>query len=184
MRKGNIRPLLLAAVLLVYSLSGCGILDSFPSLDYEPVVVFTGYFNEDFHKLTGNRSQPNTIERVGDTIRMYFFSSDFDGKSRTWRGDQLRIDLYRTNDSTTIHGTDNALVRLSRYAEGNATYLVCAADSAWSPPLGSKMYVEDLHNRRGGTIRISEFYAALHSPHAYTTAMEIKKGEIFGRFDD
>ncbi|MFP4418708.1 MAG: hypothetical protein ACOC41_06050 [Chitinivibrionales bacterium] len=164
-------------------LHGCGAFDAVSTSGYQPPISFTGYFDDTYLELTGNASHPNSVERIGDTIRMYFYSYDYHNGGNAWHGDQLRIDLYRTNESSTIMGTDNALVRLSRYFDTNATYLVSAADSTHSPPLGSKMTIHRVERRAGGRIDIRDLFAALHTPNCFSVGMEIEDGHILGHFD-
>lgn len=176
------------AVLTVISilLSGCTEPREIP---YTPIVVFTGRFGDDRVELPGNSRYPNECYLVQDTIRMRFFSRDYNVRDNIWYGDQLRIDLYPDTALTDTNlfamiGYVNAFIRLSRYLDGNfpnETYRVGPSDSTFVPPLGISMLVEERGDRPGAGIHISQIWAGMHreGKNGYTD-MVIDSGTVTG----
>lgn len=123
-------------------------------LPYEPEVVFAGYFNGTYDSLVGNRAWPNTCRLVGDTIRIYCYSTSFSETNRIRNGDLLRIDLFP--DSGDGFEKRNTLFHLARYYNQNESYTVNRGDSAivgirfesevvsYAPSAGSDLELEDV----------------------------------------
>jgi hypothetical protein len=195
---GGVLPL---AALCVFALCRNALL---PELPYEPPVVFEGYVElpgggSTHLRLPGHARKPNTCTLVGDTLRMYFFSEDYDDPAkRPWYGEQLRVDLFpfttsvetryphdttQTNpvQPVTIVSLRNVLVRLSRFGKpANGTYLVSDVDTLYSPPLHAKMDIVHLDRRPGGAIDLRDFEATLHREGSRTPAVSITRGTITG----
>jgi hypothetical protein len=160
---------------------GCELIDT-PQIPYRPPVVFVGYFNKVYDSLAGNAFWPNTCTMVGDTIRMYFYSTRFDEVNRIREGDLLRIDIHPNRTGTSI-GTNRVLFHMARYHGTNASYTISPNDSAY----GSKtvrMEVSSLDSGSGGAVDINKVYVST-GPISGTTAeaLEIKDGRIFGRIE-
>lgn len=158
-------------------------------IPYSPIVVFSGRFGDDCVELPGNSRYPNECYRVEDTIRMRFFSRDYNVRDNIWYGDQLRVDLYPDTVITDTNrlsmvGYANAFIRLSRYLDGNVpneTYRVGPSDSTFVPPLGISMLVEERGDRPGAGIHISHIWAGMHreGKNGYTD-MVIDSGIVTG----
>lgn len=158
-------------------------------IPYSPIVVFTGSFGDDRVEMPGNSRYPNECYTVRDTLRMRFFTADYSVREDIWYGDQLRIDLYPDSISTdsnqlALVGHVNSFIKLSRYLDGsfpNKTYRVGPSDSAFVPPLGISMQVEERGNRPGTGIRISHLWAGMHREgrNGYTD-MVIDNGTVTG----
>jgi hypothetical protein len=161
--------------------TGCELIDT-PQIPYRPPVVFVGYFNKIYDSLAGNAFWPNTCTLVGDTIRMYFYSTSFDEVNRIREGDFLRIDIHPNRTGTSI-GINRVLFHMARYHGTNASYTISPNDSAY----GSKtvrMEVSLLDSGSGGAVDINKVYVST-GPISGTTAeaLEIKDGRIFGRIE-
>lgn len=145
---------------------------------YEPPVVFTGYFNGMYDSLAGNRWWPNSCCMVGDTVRIYCYSTFFGESNHVRHGDLLRIDLYP--DTVWMVATRNALFHLARYYESNESYTVTPKDTlldrGWvQADIGA------LSRRVAGSIELKNF-SVTASPVPGTTGkqLEIKQGHLYG----
>jgi hypothetical protein len=97
-------------------------------IPYIPEVTFTGYFNANYDSLAGNRQWPNTCRLIGDTVRIYCYSTTFSEVNRIREGDLLRIDLFP--DSGNGFEKRNTLFHLARYHGQNESYTINRGDSA------------------------------------------------------
>jgi hypothetical protein len=95
---------------------------------YEPVVTFRGIFNNWETYLPGHLLKPNTVELFNDTLRMYFYSEDYNDEKLPWTGDQLKVEIYGHFGDSII---DNhfLLMRFSRFTDENETYQIGPSDT-------------------------------------------------------
>ncbi len=146
---------------------------------YQPPVTFAGYLNGAYDSLTGNSNWPNTSTLVGDTVRLYFYSSDFSEENRIRKGDILRVDIWPGNDGPVL-GNKTMFVNLSRYEERNATYTIHPSDPSIQGH-AVRAQVNQLHRSTGSKINIENFFVS-SQPVSGTNAPELKitKGTIIG----
>jgi hypothetical protein len=159
---------------------------------YVPPVTFSGIFFKtvggDSVYFAGNNAFPNTCRMEGDTVRMYFHSSDFSQVNQIRAGYQLRIDIFPlVRDSTDSGFTEpeyvtlrDVLIRLSEYATPQNTYRVSRPDTM-NNAFSVQMRIGALERRRNGRIHLHEIYIGLHKEGFNSLSFEIKRGEISGR---
>jgi len=147
-------------------------------LFYEPPVVLVCYINGEYDSLAGNFLYPNSCELIADTLRMYFYSTDFSESNNIRDGDLIRLDIFQV--SGNVVGTRNVLFHMARYHEGNASYTVNPADTI-EKGQSVQMHIDVLERRLGGVVRISEF-SVVSDPigGTYGEALIIKDGRIEG----
>ena len=123
------------------------------SLFYTPSIYFAGYFNGNYDSLTGNSWYQNSCQLVGDTIRMFFYSSEFEEVNRVRQGDFIRMDLYPGNDSAI--GKARILFHMARYLEQNISYTITPVDTLY---LFDRIlfYVQDINRSRGGNVNLRD----------------------------
>lgn len=148
------------------------------SLTYNPPVYFTGYINGTYDSLTGNSDYKNNCYLVEDTIRMCFYSSNFEEVNRVRNGDFIRIDLYPGSDSALKRG--NVLFHMARYHERNTTYTITGRDTVFGYDR-IQFGIETISRRKGGRLSIdgitvtSRPVAGTHGEY-----LEIKHGRVQG----
>jgi hypothetical protein len=147
-----------------------------PLVLYVPPVTFTGYFNGDYDSLAGNRSWLNRCELIGDTVRIYCYSTSFSESNTIRHGDLLRIDLLP--DSAVWFQKRNTLFHLARYNERNESYTINKGDT-----IDNTIRFESetlLFSRApGGTIELEKIYVAT-PPVVEGQYLEIRDGHLFG----
>ena len=179
-RRQTKRTLVLGIFAMVAALIGCGSVEPAEKL-YEPAIVFRGYINNDWVELPGCFRKPNTAEMAGDTVRMYFYSEDYRDAKYPWSGDQMRVDIYPFNiDSVKYPGIPQALIRLSRYAGTNYTYIICPHDTLQAPPLALSFEVAMLNRRSEGSVHIKKIGANMHLVGNAGASMRLLNCEIIG----
>jgi len=148
---------------------------------YVPQVVFAGYINNQYDSLTGNLYWPNRCMLVGDTVRMYFYSSTFSERNRIRNGDLLRIDIYPQAD--VLVGKREVLFHMARYGDYNRSYTIHPTSPlSESGRVGARMEV--LERRSGGSIHLVGFNAGTGPvPGTYGERLEILRGRIMGRVE-
>lgn len=185
--------LLIHPIFLLFA--SCSFLEDEITPFYEPVITFRGKTIKNFGKdsiyLPGNYYYPNSCIMVGDTMRMYFFSEDYTQGIPTWRGDQLRIDIYSHRpdttpipDSTGAIITGDVLIRLSRYWESNETYLINRGDTLYSPPMSVRMEAVSFGRSSDSDILINNIQAKLHQENRNSTvSFEFEDAVIEGKVE-
>ena len=147
-----------------------------PKIPYVPEIVFTGYFNGDFDSLAGNWQWPNTCRLVGDTVRIYCYSTFFSESDRIRNGDLMRIDLYP--DSGDGFEKRNTLFHLARYYESNESYTINRGDTV-NTLVVFKSRIMSFSRSIDGAIELDSIYIAT-PPVKFGRHLEIKKGRLFG----
>lgn len=156
---------------------------------YEPVVTFQGVIgmfgsSGDNVYYPGNRQNPNTCRMVYDTVEMYFFSEDYTGGGGIRQGDQMRVKIFPSwSDTSDLIGIKQAFIRISRYTNGNETYLVNGAaypDSAVGFQFAVQMKVEQLTGHSAGSVLLTDIRATLHRENSTSRDYEISQGRIEG----
>jgi hypothetical protein len=147
-----------------------------PPVPYVPPVTFTGYFNGDYDSLTGNRSWPNLCELIGDTVRIYCYSTSFSESNNIRHGDLLRIDLLP--DSGDGFGKRNTLFHLARYDERNESYTINKGDTI-DNTIRFESETVSFSRSVGGTVELEHIYVA--TPAVIVGRyLEIRDGHLFG----
>ena len=187
LRGASVRNLV-CCLLICQGFSGCQYINPLAVVEqYTPSIWFRGYYGQVGQYevfLPGNLYYPNTARIRSDTIDMYFFSSDYveGGKGVTWRGDQLRVQLFFSRDSLdTAYNTKSSFVKLTRYLSEGATYLVNPGDS--DTEFSAKITMPICELRSGGAIRISDLFAQCRGISNISGNMAISKGKIEGTFN-
>ena len=149
-----------------------------PQIPYVPQITFTGNFNGDYDSLAGNRSWPNRCALVGDTVRIYCYSTFFSESNRIRYGDQLRIDLLP--DSADGFQKRNTLFHLARYYERNESYTVNKGDTIENS-IRFETEVVSFSRTVGGEIELQEIYVATPViPGTGGRYLTITHGHLFG----
>lgn len=145
---------------------------------YSPLIYFAGYFNGNYDSLTGNYWYPNSCQLVGDTIRMLFYSSEFEVVNRVWHGDFIRMDLYPGND--TAIGKARILFHMARYLEQNLSYTITPIDTIYGYDR-IQLYVQEVNRTRGGTINLRDITVSTGILKGTTgEALELLHGRVQG----
>ncbi|MBN1307975.1 MAG: hypothetical protein JXA18_08670 [Chitinispirillaceae bacterium] len=161
----------LAMVAGMYCHDGTG-----PELPYVPQAVFTGYINSEFDSLAGNRSWPNRCELVGDTVRIFCYSTFFSESNRIRHGDLMRIDLLP--DSGRGFEKRNTLFHLARYYERNESYTINKGDTV-DNSIRFESEIKTFSRAIGGEVVLEEMYVAT-PPVIAGQYLEIKDGHLSG----
>jgi hypothetical protein len=140
------------------------------SLFYSPSVYFAGYINGNYDSLIGNYWYQNSCQLAGDTIRMFFYTSEFEEVNRVRHGDFIRIDLYPGND--TAIGRARILFHMARYLEQNISYNVSPVDTVYGFDR-IQLYVQDINRCKGGNINLKNISVTTR-PIGGTTGEELK----------
>ena len=146
-------------------------------LPYAPQVIFTGYINGDFDSLVGNRLWPNRCELVGDTVRIFCYSTFFSESNRIRHGDLMRIDLFP--DSGDGFEKRNTLFHLARYYEQNESYTINRGDTI-NTLIRFESKIKAFSRTIGSEIDLEEIYVAT-PPVIKGQYLEIKDGHLFGK---
>ena len=147
-----------------------------PVLPYVPPITFTGYFNEDYDSLAGNRFWPNRCELAGDTVRIYCYSTTFSETNNIRKGNLMRLDLYP--DSADVFQKHNTLFHLARYFDRNESYTINPGDTGditkqfWSE-------IVDFSRSNGSAIELEDIYIA-SGPLKQGRYLQITDGHLFG----
>lgn len=149
-----------------------------PEVLYVPEVTFAGYFNNTYDSLTGNWQWPNTCEMVGDTIRIYCYSSFFSEANRIRHGDLMRLDLYPPDTMVEGYQKGNILFHLARYYDTNESYTINPADTI-DVTINFKSQTQSFSHTRGGSFELGEIYVST-PPVAQGRYLEIKEGHLIG----
>ena len=163
------------AAVLSLTCNGNGIIPE--TIPYVPEVTFSGYFNNDYDSLAGNMYWPNTCRLVGDTVRIYCYSSFFGEENRIRHGDLLRIDLFP--DSGEGFEKRNSLFHLARYYEYNESYTINRGDTV-DRTIRFESQIRSFAREAGGSIDLDMIYVAT-PPVAKGRLLEIKNGRLSGR---
>lgn len=147
-----------------------------PQLPYVPQVTFTGYFNGDYDSLAGNRSWPNECELVGDTVRIYCFSTFFNESNHIRHGDLLRIDLLP--DSGDGFEKRNTLFHLARYYERNESYTINKGDTI-DNLIRFESEIVAFSRAAGALLELDKIYVAT-PPVKEGRYLVINEGHLFG----
>ena len=148
-----------------------------PEIPYIPDITFTGYFNNTYDSLAGNMYWPNTCELVGDTVRIYCYSTFFGEANKIRNGDLMRIDLYP--DSGNGFEKRNSLFHLARYYETNESYTINQGDTV-DNTIRFESRILSFSRSVNGEIDLDMIYVA-SPPVAQGRHLEIKNGHLFGR---
>jgi hypothetical protein len=124
---------------------------------YFPDITFAGYINGDYDSLTGNRAWPNTCRLIGDTVRMYCYSTGFSETDRVRRGDLLRLDLLP--DSADGFQKRNVLFHLARYYDASESYTVNKGDSI-DVSIRFESEIRSFSRVEGAAIELDKIYVA------------------------
>lgn len=176
-----LRGILIMVVLCVFV--RCSENDDFITpIFYRPPVYLAGYFNGDYDSLTGNLSYRNSCNLVGDTIRMYFYSSDFHEENKVWQGDLIRMDIYPGNTDSIV-GRARILFHMARYHERNISYTITPIDTLYGVDRIS-IHVNNINRSHHGTIDIDDLFVGAR-PILGTSGeyLEILKGRIRGHIE-
>jgi len=179
------RPTILTfALLLLFCSSDNGTF----SLFYSPVVTFSGYIDKEYASLPGYLEYPNSCELDGDTIKMAFYSTDYQ-PTTTPSGRLLRIWLLpNPNDSdTTTHtflGTARLFMKFTDHTGGTTcSYEVHPGDTVRSLFSG-QVEIETLDWVRNGTVALDEVTFLSQPMGAFCREfLEIEEGTISGRIE-
>lgn len=145
---------------------------------YDPPVVFTGYICGDYKNLSGNGAWKNECRFVEDTLRMYFYSDNFQEINNIRDGDLIRLDIY-PGDNPLI-GTARVLFHMARYHGKNSSYTVRPMDTLFNRAI-AKMQRQISGTKSSDKILIDDIY--IRSPPESGTngeILEIKDGKIEG----
>lgn len=160
--------------LTVVAMQCRGIVD--PILPYTPPVTFTGYFNGDYDSLAGNRTWRNTCEMVGDTVRIYCYSTYFDESDNIRHGNLLRLDFYP--DSAEAFQKRNTLFHLARYFEQNESYTINPGDTLdITRQLESD--IAEIPHANGAPLELENVYIT-SPPLGHGRLLQITNGHLFG----
>lgn len=148
------------------------------SLIYTPPIYFAGYINGTYDSLTGNYNYKNNCYLVEDTIRMCFYSYNFEEVNRIRKGDFIRIDLYPGSDSVLRRG--KVLFHMARYHERNTSYTITASDTLFGFDR-IQFGIEMISRRKGGRLSIDGI-TIMSKPVVGTNGeyLEIKHGRVQG----
>jgi hypothetical protein len=149
-----------------------------PEVLYVPEVTFAGYFNNTYDSLTGNWQWPNTCEMVGDTIRIYCYSSFFSEASRIRLGDFMRLDLWPPDSGEEGYQKGNILFHLARYHDTNESYTINPADTI-DVTINFESRTVSFSHSRGGSFELDEIHVST-PPVAQGRYLEIKEGHLIG----
>lgn len=146
-------------------------------IPYEPEVIFTGYINGTYDSLAGNLFWPNTCRLIGDTIRIYCYSTTFSEVNKIRKGDLFRLDIYPP-DSINLFSKRNALFHLARYYERNESYTINIKDTI-DNTIRLEAKIIDISRSIGDSIILQEIYIAT-PPVKEGKYLEIKNGNLRG----
>ncbi|MBN1758510.1 MAG: hypothetical protein JW863_09345 [Chitinispirillaceae bacterium] len=147
-----------------------------PVIPYIPPVTFTGYFNGDYDSLAGNRFWPNRCELIGDTVRIYCYSTFFTETNKIRHGDLLRLDLYP--DSADGFQKRNVLFHLARYYDRNESYTINRGDTSDITRQFESVIV-NFARSNGAGLELEEVFIA-SPPLAQGQYLQITDGHLFG----
>ncbi len=147
---------------------------------YVPVIVFSGYINGDQFSWTGNPDYHDSCYMSNDTLRMFFYSPDY--QANPWQGDQLRLEIFHP-DSAFIT-THSVIFHLSRYSTGstNLTYEVVPSDTV-TGSYGISMKIGSFGMSSGAQISLSDIGVTPRVSGMGDIAATIIKGTITGRVE-
>jgi hypothetical protein len=143
---------------------------------YIPEVTFTGYLNNIYDSLAGNREWPNRCMLVGDTVRIYCYSTSFEEVNRVRQGDLLRIDFH--SDSSNTFTKYNTLFHLARYNKQNESYTINKGDSV-DKTIRFESETVSFIPRVGTNLELTDIFVAT-PPVAQGQHLEITRGHLFG----
>jgi len=147
-------------------------------LFYKPPVYFAGVINGTYDSLTGNYWYQNECKLVGDTIKMFFYSSEFSEVNRIRKGDFIHVAIYPGSDSALRRS--KVLFHMARYHGENASYTVGPIDTLYGFDK-IQFKVRSLERRSGGALEIVDMsvYAGV-IPGTSGEQLEIVRGTIKG----
>lgn len=148
-------------------------------LPYEPVITFAAIVGSDSLFLPGSRQHPNTCAFDADTMRMYFFSDNFQQGSIS-TGDQLRIDVFFA-DSQFITER-RARLHFTRYDHNQTTctYEIIPADTL-NDYNNLTMKVMKFEWKNGGSVHFTDITATARPLGQFGAAyLSISHGVISG----
>lgn len=175
MNKFSVSQILISTGLLFFKLHCTQIV---PLVKCDPVVVFSGVINGDYQRLIGNCSWENQCKLSGDTLRMYFYSENFQEVENIRDGDLIRMDIF-PGDGQLI-GTARVLFHMARYHEKNSSYTVCPADTLFTHS-AVKMQSQMTDIFSSEQILLDNIYIrSPPEPGTYGEILEIKDGIIQG----
>jgi hypothetical protein len=152
-------------------------------IPYVPHIIFTGCF--DYNQtgactpetLVGSVGYPNKCYTSGDTVYMYFYTSDYSSPSPC-KGKMMWFHIYRT-DSTYIT-TRDAVFHMSDCTTGtsNLTYAVVLSDTLY-PDYFLRMKLDNFSQTLGETVLLTDITI---SPRTLggNMPLAITKGRISG----
>ena len=150
---------------------------------YVPAITFTGEFVYGSstagtpETLAGTFSYPNRCYNQGDTMFMYFYSSDY-ALSQLSEGKMIMLELYRTDSNYIVTG--DGIFHCVDYSTGqsSASYYVTLSDTN-STQFMFHMKAESFSRQIGGKIDLTEIVI---NPRVLASglAMNISKAEIHG----
>ncbi|MCX7725591.1 MAG: hypothetical protein N2053_01950 [Chitinispirillaceae bacterium] len=146
-------------------------------IPYEPEVVFTGYINGVYDSLAGNLFWPNTCRLIGDTIRIYCYSTYFSDANKIRNGDLFRLDIYPP-DSTNLFSKRNALFHFARYHDRNESYTINIKDTI-DNTIRLEAKIIEISRSTGDSLILQDIYIAT-PPVKEGKYLEIKKGYLRG----
>jgi hypothetical protein len=177
-----LRKALLAALAGLPCCLSCSSAVAVLPLPYAPVIVFTGIVNNDSLCYPGNRQFPNSCRIEGNCVRMFLYSENYSHGAVSY-GDQMRIDIYRTDSQFITERT--ALFDLTRYDRGIATptYTITASDSL-NDYNNFSIKVETFDRRGGGEVFLRDIYVTARPLGQYASEpLKIVRGVISGRIE-
>jgi hypothetical protein len=143
-----------------------------------PVVIFSGYVNDEYLCLRGNCIWKNQCRFDGDTLRMFFYSEDFQEINNIRDGDFFRLYIYPGDGQ--IIGTGRVLFHMARYHGKNSSYTVSPADTLYGRSI-AKMQIRTDGRNSSEEILLDNIY--IRCPPVFGTngeTLEIKEGIIQG----
>ncbi|MBD3393052.1 MAG: hypothetical protein GF418_13140 [Chitinivibrionales bacterium] len=155
---------------------------------YEPVVTFTGYYNDTYVDLPGHGGKPNTCSLKVDTVEIRCYSKDYDdGDPDMIQGYRLWMQIHPfTVDTTEDFWTGHLRVRFNDYAtlgQFQTTRVLYPADTAWGSQFNASGIVRSLERRVDGTVDIDEIRLPLHNENQAGVAADIDQGELYGTIE-
>lgn len=143
-----------------------------------PVVEFCGYINDEYLCLKGNCIWKNQCRYDGDTLRMFFYSEDFQELDNIWDGDFFRLYIY-PGDGQMV-GTGRIMFHMARYHGKNSSYTVSPADTLNDHSV-AKIHMQTVGRNPSEEILFENIYIRC-SPESgtYGETLEIRDGKIQG----
>ena len=190
----NVRHAAAAAAAAAITFAGCGD-DGGLEAVYQPPVTFQGYVNGIWYELPGYRSYPNRCSVERDTLKMRFYSEDYN-PDPVPAGMYMSIDvfpfhpetLYTTFDTIIVPHPNTVALGEVRFHFVTHTGSTCSYDIVPADTLkgdiGFSMWFESLRRTRGSSAEFYEMTVAAPALGFYCGwELLITEGEISGRIE-